>query len=251
MSDEEDLSAQRTRMMQIWHEYGKAYNVFVPAEQPAPRMWDRPLQEPDDRSKWNPQTIKHWRFFDLTKRLLKKRYGILAGPALKFNCQVPEFQEGLSQYEPKARERLHRNGDPLRWYAGALEMFITSQDEVGFDCHSAQCLRTRCKLNTRNPDRISPVDIFSLIQIFHGFRSVNQAIRIVSDELGSIGRFESGNVQEREEIFRYAVPKHEIHDLILRYTRETTSACAPAHRRSHGFGPLVHDCGTGPWQSLF
>ncbi len=217
MSDEQDLNAQRTRMMEIWHEYGKTYNVFVPTEQPVPRAWDRPLQEPEDKSRWNPQTIKHWRFFELTKRLLKRRYGILSGPALTFDCQVPRFQEGLSQYKPKPRERLHHNGDPVQWYADALELFITSQDEVGFDCHSAECLRTRCKLNTRNPDRISPADIFSLIQIFHGFRSVNQAIRIVSEELGSVDRFPSGNVQEREKIIRYAVPKHEIHDLIARY----------------------------------
>ncbi|MBI5250608.1 MAG: hypothetical protein HY912_14050 [Desulfomonile tiedjei] len=59
MSDEQDLNAQRTRMMEIWHEYGKSYNVFVSAEQPVPRIWDGPLQEPDDKSKWNPQTIKH------------------------------------------------------------------------------------------------------------------------------------------------------------------------------------------------
>jgi hypothetical protein len=209
MHDKEDLNAQRTRMMEIWHEYGKSYNVFVPAEQPAPWIWDRPLQEPDDKSRWNPQTIKHWRFLVLTKRLLKKRYGVLSGPALTFDCQVPAFQEGLSQYKPKPRERLHHNGDPLRWYSEALEMFITSRDEVGFDCHSTVCLRTRCKLNIRNPDRISPVDIFSLIQIFHGFRSINQAIRIVSEELGSIDRFESGSIHERGKILRYAGKRHQ------------------------------------------
>jgi hypothetical protein len=110
------LNAQRTRLMEIWHEYGKTFNSFVPEEQPAPRIWDRPLQEPDDKSKWNPQTIKHWRFFELTERLLKKRYGILSGPALPFDCQVPQFQERLSQYKPKPRERLHQNGDPLQWH---------------------------------------------------------------------------------------------------------------------------------------
>ncbi len=41
MSDEEDLNAERTRMMEIWHEYGKTYNVFVPAEQPDPHDWNR------------------------------------------------------------------------------------------------------------------------------------------------------------------------------------------------------------------
>jgi hypothetical protein len=33
MSDEEDLSAQRTRMMEIWHEYSKTFNSFVTEEQ--------------------------------------------------------------------------------------------------------------------------------------------------------------------------------------------------------------------------
>jgi hypothetical protein len=122
MSDEQDLNTQRTRMMEIWHEYGKTYNVFVPTGQPVPRAWDRPLQEPEDKSKWNPQTIKHWRFFELTKRLLKRRYGILSGPALTFDCQVPRFQTRLSQYKPRPRERLHQNGDPLQWYMDALEI---------------------------------------------------------------------------------------------------------------------------------
>jgi hypothetical protein len=36
MSDEQDQNAQRTRMMEIWHEYGKTYNVFGPKEQPFP-----------------------------------------------------------------------------------------------------------------------------------------------------------------------------------------------------------------------
>ncbi len=217
MSDEEDINAQRTRMMEIWHEYGKTFNVFVPAEQPVPRIWDGPLQEPDDQSRWHPQTIKHWRFFDLTKRLLKKRYGILAGPALRFDCQAPELQDKLSRYEPKAKERLHHNGDPLGWYADVLEMFITSRDEVGFDCHSAECLRNRCKLNIRNPDRISPADIFSLIQIFHGFRSINQAIRIVSEELGSIDRFDPATFGNEKRLFAMRCPNMKFYDLILRY----------------------------------
>jgi hypothetical protein len=37
MSDEQDLNAQRTRMMKIWHEYGKTYDLFVPKEQPDPQ----------------------------------------------------------------------------------------------------------------------------------------------------------------------------------------------------------------------
>ncbi len=29
MSNDEDLNAQRTRMMEIWHEYGRTFNSFV------------------------------------------------------------------------------------------------------------------------------------------------------------------------------------------------------------------------------
>lgn len=89
MSDGQDLNSHRTQLLGLLREYGKIYNVPVAAEQPATRIWDRPLQDPEDKSKWNPQTINHWRFSDLTKRLLKKRYGILAGPALTFDGQVP------------------------------------------------------------------------------------------------------------------------------------------------------------------
>ena len=36
MSDEEELNAQRTRMMEISHEYGQTFNAFVSDEQPYP-----------------------------------------------------------------------------------------------------------------------------------------------------------------------------------------------------------------------
>jgi hypothetical protein len=61
-------------------------------------------------------------------------------------------------------------------------------------------------------------DLFSLIQIFHEFRSVNQALRIIADEFDRIDEFESHGVQKREKTIRYAVPKQEIYNLIVRYS---------------------------------
>jgi hypothetical protein len=52
--DKEDLNAQRNRTMQIWHEYGKTYNVFVPAEQPFPDEWEPEVPEPDDKGRLSP-----------------------------------------------------------------------------------------------------------------------------------------------------------------------------------------------------
>lgn len=40
MSDEEDLKARRTRIMEIRHEYGRTFNSFVPEEQPYPDEWE-------------------------------------------------------------------------------------------------------------------------------------------------------------------------------------------------------------------
>ena len=207
--DPKDSDDQRDVLLKQWHEYGKTYNVFVPDEQPAPKIWDRPLVEPDAKGTWDPQTIKHWRFFELTRDFLRTRYaehGILSGPTLIFDCLVPKFQKPLRlSAEIRKKYKIQGVGDPDTWYAEALEMAITSQGEVGFDCHSTECQRTRCKLNGRNPNRISPVDIYSLIQIFHGFRSVASAMTIVAEEFGKVGKFEAHGVEKKPKIVRYAV----------------------------------------------
>lgn len=169
MDEEQD---KRAELLRLWHEYGKACNVFVPSEQPDPHDWDRPLESPDDRGTLDPQALKHWRYFEKTRDFLRQRYsehGILAGPALVFDCLVPRFQKPLDIPPEKRKQyKLPRKGDPHEWYAKALRMSITSQGEVGFVCRSEECQRTRCKLNPRNKKKISPCDLFSLIQIFHG-----------------------------------------------------------------------------------
>jgi hypothetical protein len=98
-------------------------------------------------------------------------------------------------------------------------MFITDDSDVGFTCGSRECLRTQCKLNLQNPKRMSPVDIFSLIQIFHGFRSVATAKKIVAEAFDvRLGHFEFKDVEQKSLIKRYAVSKWLIQDLIQRFS---------------------------------
>ncbi len=54
MSDEQDLNSQRTRIMEIWHEYGQTFNAFVPEEQPFPEEWEPDLPAPDEKGRLSP-----------------------------------------------------------------------------------------------------------------------------------------------------------------------------------------------------
>lgn len=212
---------KRAELLKLWREYGKAYNVFVPREQPDPHQWDRELPKPDHKGTLDPQGLKHWRYFEKTRDFLRERYshhGILAGPALVFDCLVPKFQKPLDIPADKRKQyKMSRQGDPPEWYEKALRMEITSQGEVGFVCNSEDCQRRKCKLNRHNPKRISPCDIFSLIQIFHGYRSVASAKAIIAEELGKLGKFQKQGVEEKPRIVRYAVPKQKLMELIHRY----------------------------------
>jgi hypothetical protein len=96
--DEDRGSHDRAQLLKLWHEYGKTYNAFVPEEQPDPRDWDRPLPVLDDKGTLDPQALKHWRYFEKTRNFLRQRYadyGTLPGPALTFDCLVPQFQKPL------------------------------------------------------------------------------------------------------------------------------------------------------------
>jgi hypothetical protein len=212
----------RDKLVEAWKKYGAAYNVFVPEEQPTPKGdgWDRPMPEPSETGTIDPQLMKHWRFFTATRNFLRHRYaqhGILQSPGLTFDCLVPKYQKPLKASESRKGKR--KKGDPEEWYAGAVRMLMTDDGEVGFTCRSRECLRTQCKLNLQNPKRKSPVDIFSLIQIFHGYRSVAKATQIVAEAFEiRIGKFEFKDVEKKPLIKRYAVPKWTIHALIQRFS---------------------------------
>jgi hypothetical protein len=65
---------KRAELLKLWREYGKAYNVFIPQEQPDPHQWDRELPRPDHKSTLDPQGVKHWRYFEKTRDFLRQRY---------------------------------------------------------------------------------------------------------------------------------------------------------------------------------
>jgi hypothetical protein len=198
-------------LLKLWHEYGKVYNVFVPAEQPDPHDWDRELPESDERGTLDPQALKHWAYFEKTRDFMRQRYsdyGILSGAALIFDCLVPRFQKPLNiPADKRAQYKLPKQGDPPDWYENSLRMIITFQGEVGFVCNSEDCQRRKCKLSRHNPRLISPCEIFSLVQFFHGYRSVATAKSIIAEEFGRLGKFEAHGVEGKPKIVRYAVPK--------------------------------------------
>jgi DNA-binding CsgD family transcriptional regulator len=222
--EETESLDERDRMVEAWKRYGGRYNVFVPDDQPTPKgdAWHKLLPEPTDQGAVDPQFLKHWRVFHYTRAFLRERYaeyGILQGPSLTFDCLVPKFLSPLAiPTEKRAKYGLPKNADPRSWYEGSLRMTITSHGEVGFTCQSRECLRTKCKLNLHNAKRISPADIFSLIQIFHGYRSVAKAKNIIQERFHvQMGKFESKGIEEKSRTCRYAVPKWEIHALIGRF----------------------------------
>ncbi|MFC1833235.1 helix-turn-helix domain-containing protein [Thermodesulfobacteriota bacterium] len=212
----------RDKLVEAWKKYGATYNVFVPEEQPTPKGdgWDRPMPEPSDSGTIDPQLMKHWRLFAPTRNFLRHRYeehGILQSPALTFDCLVPKYQKPMKVSQAKKGRK--KKSDPEEWYAGAMRMLMTDGGEVGFTCRSRECLRTQCKLNLQNPKRQSPADIFSLIQIFHGYRSVAKAKQIVAEAFKvQIGKFEFRDVEQKPLIKRYAVAKWAIQDLVERFS---------------------------------
>jgi hypothetical protein len=213
----------RDKIVEIWKQYGKTYNVFVPDDQPMPKgeEWDRPVPEVSDTGTIDPQLMKHWRLFQATKGFLRHKYaqyGILRGPGLTFDCLVPQFQKPMKMSMGK---KGRKKGDPKEWYAGAMSMLITAHGEVAFTCSSRECPRTKCKLNLRNPKRkkVVVVDVFSLIRIFHGYRSVVKAKQTVAEGFEvRLGHFEFRGIEEKTLMKRLAVPKWAIDELIQRFS---------------------------------
>jgi len=216
LSREEPMD--RDKLTEIWKQYGKTYNVFVFDDQPMPKGegWDRPVPEVSATGTVDPQLMKHWRLFQATKVFLRHKYGqygILRGPRLTFDCLVPQFQKPMKMSGGKKWKR--KKSDPEEWYAGALSMLITADGAVAFTCSSRECPRTKCKLNLVNPKRKKAVDVFSLLQIFHGYRSVTKAKQTVGEEFEvRLGHFEFRDIEQRTLMKRLAVPKWAIDELI-------------------------------------
>jgi hypothetical protein len=247
MSDEEDLNAQRTRMMEIWHQYGQTFNSFVPEEQPFPDEWEPDLPGPDDQGRLSPQVLKHWERLFPTKEFLRQRYAehhILEGPSLWFDCLVPKFQRRM-RYRVAEDEHGNPQHIPVRdaheWYDRALRIGIF-RSQVGFSCRSMLCERRWCKLHRLYPGRI-PVDIYSLIDLFE--RCVlAQALSMVGKWFGvKLQEFESAGIGPVKG-YRYSVPKQALYDLLARY---------PSMRHQHvdaftrEAAQLIRSCPLVPW----
>lgn len=226
MDDPMDKDEERNKLVKDWHAYGAEFGLFVPQQQPAPTLWEPDVEEFDDRGCVNPHYLKHWKFFAQTKDFLRARYAkykILQGPAVIFDCLIRKFQPRIFN---KTREDEHGNpefyevNDTYEWYEQAIRMDIFEW-QVGFKCRSYLCERDWCLLNRRNPKKIVPVDLYSLVATFEGI-SVAVAKSQVGEWFGlKLGEFESKGVRPSTRL-RRKVPKQEIMAVLARYTNVRT-----------------------------
>ena len=108
-------------------DYGARFFVFAPEEQPAPELdsWNPDMWEPfdpklDERGNFDPQVIRHVRWFERTKEFLQDRYGLAIGPDL-FDCKAMKYQGRFSVEIVPEKERL--------WYIRALALVPFSSTE--------------------------------------------------------------------------------------------------------------------------
>jgi hypothetical protein len=105
--------------------------------------------------------------------------------------------------------------DSYEWYERAIRMDIFDW-QVGFSCRSNLCQRDWCLLNRRNPKKITPVDIYSLISTFEGI-SVAVAKIHVGKWFGlKLGDLDSKGVRVTTRP-RRKVPKKELLAILDRY----------------------------------
>lgn len=221
MNSLDDPNEIKNRLVQIWHEFGERFGLFVPEEQPAPTAWDTPVPEPDEKGVLDPQALKHWRQLFPTKDFLRSRYGkfrILEGPSLYFDCLVPKFHTRI--FDRWGVDE-HGNPDPYpvndthEWYDKAIRMGIWGS-EVEFSCRSRLCERTWCLLHRTNPTRINPVDIYSLVAEFEGI-SLTKAKTEVGKWFGvKLGALKSRGIRDTRKP-RRRVSKQAIFDVLARY----------------------------------
>lgn len=231
MSDSEDpkdLEAERNYMVERWHEYGREFSVFVPEEQPAPSVWEPDIPPPDDRGRLHPDALKHWEQLFPTKQFLRERYSkhkILQGPTLDFDCLVPKFHDRITH---KWLEEADGNPAPApvedryEWYEGSLRIGIFEW-QVGFSCRSMSCERIWCLLHRSNPNRINPMDVYSLVAMFEGI-SIAKAKDMVAEWFDvKLQPFKSKGILDTS-IPRRRVSKKAVYDLIEGY---------PSMKRQH------------------
>jgi hypothetical protein len=221
MHDAEKRDDERNKLVQDWHAYGAEFGVFVPQEQPAPTVWDPDVEEFDHKGRVNPQYLKHWKYLAQTKDFLRHRYAkykILQGPAVIFDCLIRKFQPRIFN---KSREDEHGNpefcevNDTYEWYERAIRMDIFEW-QVGFKCRSYLCERDWCLMNRRNPNKIIPVDIYSLIATFEGISVAMAKSKVARWFHMKLGDLESQGKRPSKRP-RLKVPKKELMAVLDRY----------------------------------
>jgi len=226
MEDDNSSDEKLNKLVEAWHAYGARFTVFIPQQQPAPTTWEPDVEEFDERGRTNPHYLKHWKFLAQTKDFLRARYAgykILQGPTLIFDCLIRKFQRRIfnkSYQDQDGNPVFYEVNDSYEWYEKAIRMDIFEW-QVGFVCRSNLCERDWCLLNRRNPKKIVPVDIYSLISTFEGI-SVAAAKTQVAKWFGmKLGDFESKGVRPSTRL-RRKVSKKEIMAVLDRYKNVRT-----------------------------
>jgi hypothetical protein len=219
----DDPLERRKWMLKLWREdYGKRFSVFEPEDQPAPEldswtpdMWEPYDPKPDEKGNYDSGTIRHIRWFEETKKLLRNRYQIVIGPDLFFDCKAKQYQGSFSAEIAPEKERL--------WYIRALRIgtfLFNGKLGVGFSCRSLGCQRRRCPLNLKDrdrEDRLNRVDLYQLLQIFEGEAAMPLA-RAVAEVSQWFGLPLHGFGQAH-----YAVAKQSVYRQIKRYQQNISA----------------------------
>ncbi len=231
MDDTEDRDEERNKLVEAWHAYGAEFPVFVPQQQPAPTVWDPDVDEFDDKGQVNPHYLKHWKLFPQTKDFLKERYSkfkILQGPALIFDCLIRKFQPRIfnkSRLDAHGNPDFYEVNDSYEWYERAIRMDIFEW-QVGFKCRSYLCERDWCLLNRRNPKKIVPVDIYSLVATFEGMSVAAAKSQIGKWFAMNLGDLESKGVRKSTRP-RRKVPRKDLLGALARYKNLRTQHVSP------------------------
>ncbi len=226
MDDPKSRDEELNELVKAWHDYGAQFSVFVPQQQPGPTIWDPDVAEFDDRERTDPNYLKHWKFLARTKEFVRERYAkhkILQGPALVFDCLVRKFQPRIfnkSCEGPDGNPIYCEVQDSHEWYEQAIRMDIWEW-QVGFACRSNVCERDWCLMNRRNPKKIVPVDIYSLISVFEGI-----SVAAAKSQIGKwfdlkLGEFESKGVRPSTRL-RRKVSKNAIKAVMDHYKNVRT-----------------------------
>ena len=128
----DDPLERKKWMLKLWREdYGARFSVFDPEDQPAPLleswqpdMWEQYDPVADDKGDFNPQVIRHVRWFERTKDFFQDCYGLVIGPDLFFDCKAMQCQGSFStEIAPeKKTDMVHTSPAhwclPLQWQIG-------------------------------------------------------------------------------------------------------------------------------------